>query len=139
GAVLYEMLAGVRAFRRDTPAETMTAVLKEDPPELSDPVRMVFSTLERIVRRCLEKNPEQRFQSARDLSFALSALSGTEASGSARAAVAHRRMPLLLWLSVALTMAAVAVLTWWIARRPAATTRMQFAIPVREEMIVGQM
>ena len=139
GAVLYEMLAGVRAFRRDTPAETMTAVLKEDPPELSDPVRMVFSTLERIVRRCLEKNPEQRFQSARDLSFALSALSGTEASGSARAAVAHRRMPLLLWLSVALTMAAVAVLTWWIARRPAATTRMQFAIPVPEEMSVSHM
>ena len=98
GAVLYEMLSGARAFRRDTPAETMTAVLKDDPPELSDPVRPVSSALERIVRRCLEKNPEQRFQSARDLSFALSALSGTDASGSVRATAAPRRVPLLLWL-----------------------------------------
>ena len=81
GAVLYEMLSGPRAFRRDTPAETMTAVLKEDPPELSDPGHKVSPALERIVRRCLEKNPEQRFQSARDLSFALSALSGTDTSG----------------------------------------------------------
>src|ERR1700737_551536 len=94
GAVLYEMLSGVRAFRRDTAAETMTAVLKDDPPELSDPGRMVSSTLERIVRRCLEKSPDQRFQSARDLSFALSALSGTETSGVARAGAAPRRTPL---------------------------------------------
>ena len=91
GAVLYEMLSGVRAFRRDTPAETMTAVLKDDPPELSDGTRLVSPSLERIVRRCIEKNPEQRFQSARDLSFALSALSGTEASNIARAAVATSR------------------------------------------------
>ncbi len=88
GAVLYEMLSGVRAFRRDTTAETMTAVLKDDPPELSDPGRLVSPALDRIVRRCLEKNPEQRFQSARDLSFALSALSGTETSGMARATAA---------------------------------------------------
>ena len=88
GAVLYEMLSGVRAFRRDTPAETMTAVLKEDPPELSDPGRPILPALERIVRRCLEKSPEQRFQSARDLSFALSALSGTETSGPVRATAA---------------------------------------------------
>src|SRR5271154_4037793 len=99
GAVLYEMLSGVRAFRRDTPAETMTAVLKDDPPELTgqppNPVHPVSPTLERTVRRCLEKNPEQRFQSARDLSFALSALSGTETSIMARAAAAPRRPPLL--------------------------------------------
>src|SRR5271170_6236095 len=100
GAVLYEMISGVRAFRRNTAAETMTAVLKEDPAELSGPVRMVSPTLERIVRRCLEKSPEQRFQSARDLSFALSALSGTETSLTARAAAvaaaaAPRRFPVL--------------------------------------------
>jgi serine/threonine protein kinase len=65
GAVLYEMLSGVRAFRRDTAAETMTAVLKDDPPELPDPSRLVSPALERMVRRCREKNPEQRFQSAR--------------------------------------------------------------------------
>src|SRR6266404_5941354 len=56
GAVLYEMLSGKRAFRRDTPAETMTAVLKEDPPELSDPGHPVSPALDRIVHRCLEKN-----------------------------------------------------------------------------------
>jgi Tol biopolymer transport system component len=138
GSVLYEMLSGMRAFRRDTPAETMTAVLKDDAPEL-DPVRSVSSALERIVRRCLEKNPEQRFQSARDLSFALSALSGTDASGPVRAKAAPRRVPLLLWLSLALALAALAGATWWIARPPALTTRMQFAIPVPEEMSVSHM
>jgi eukaryotic-like serine/threonine-protein kinase len=139
GSVLYEMLAGGRAFRRETPAETMTAVLKEDPPELSDPGRMVSSALERIVRRCLEKNPEQRFQSARDLSFALSALSGTDASGPVRASAAPRRVPLLLGLFMGLALAAVAAGTWWVARRPVATTRMEFAIPVPEEMSVSHM
>jgi len=140
GAVLYEMLSGVRAFRRETPAETMTAVLKDDPPELSDPVRLVSPALERIVRRCLEKNPEQRFQSARDLSFALSALSGTEASGVARAtaAVPHR-MPLLPWLAAALALVAVAAGTWLVARRPPPTTRMQFALAVPDEMSISHM
>jgi len=139
GAVLYEMLSGVRAFRRDTPAETMTAVLKDDPPELSGSARLVSPTLERIVRRCLEKNPEQRFQSARDLSFALSALSGTETSGVARAVAAPRRLPLLTWLFVALALVAVAGVTWWVARRPAPTARLQFALAVPEEMSVSHM
>ena len=139
GAVLYEMLSGVRAFRRDTAAETMTAVLKDDPPELSDPGRMVSSTLERIVRRCLEKSPDQRFQSARDLSFALSALSGTETSGFARAGAVPRRTPLLLWLSVALALVAVAAVTWFVARRPVPTTRMQFALAVPDEMSISHM
>jgi serine/threonine protein kinase len=140
GAVLYEMLSGVRAFRRDTAAETMTAVLKDDPPELTGSVRLVSPTLERIVRRCLEKSPEQRFQSARDLSFALSALSGSETSGAARASAAvPRRQPLLLWLGILLALAAVAAATWFIARRPPATTRMEFAISVPEEMSVSHM
>jgi Tol biopolymer transport system component len=139
GAVLYEMLSGVRAFRRDTTAETMTAVLKDDPPELSGSARLVSPTLERIVRRCLEKTPEQRFQSARDLSFALSALSGTETSGVARALATPRRLPLQLWLSIALALVAVAGVTWWVARRPAPTTRLQFALAVPEEMSVSHM
>ena len=139
GAVLYEMLSGVRAFRRDTAAETMTAVLKDDPPELSDPGRVVSSTLERIVRRCVEKSPDQRFQSARDLSFALSALSGTETSGVTRAGAAPRRIPLLLWLSVALALVAVGTATWFVARRPVPTTRMQFAMEVPDEMSISHM
>jgi serine/threonine protein kinase len=65
GAVLYEMLSGQRAFRRDTAAETMTAILKEDPPELAQTLHPISPALDRIMRRCLEKGPEQRFQSAR--------------------------------------------------------------------------
>src|SRR5882724_8066939 len=142
GAVLYEMLSGTRAFRRDTAVETMTAVLKEDPPELADPVRSVSPALDRIVRRCLEKSPEQRFQSARDLSFALSALSGTEGSGAARAAaVAGKpgRTPILLWAAGAVALAAVAGIMGWASRRPVASVRMQFAIPVPQEMNVSHM
>ena len=136
GAVLYEMLSGVRAFRRDTAAETMTAVLKDDPPELTDSLRLVSPALERIVRRCLEKNPEQRFQSARDLSFALSALSGSETSAVTRDAAATPRTPhrALAWLAVLLALAAVSAVTWFAARRPEPATRMQFAVPIPGEV-----
>src|SRR6202030_355793 len=75
GAVLYEMLTGVRAFKRDTAAETMTAILNDDPPELSLSGHPVAPALERTVRHCLEKSPEQRFQSTRDLAFDLESLS----------------------------------------------------------------
>jgi len=139
GAVLYEMLSGVRAFRRDTTAETMTAVLKDDPPELSDPRHLVSPGLERIVRRCLEKSPEQRFQSARDLSFALSALSGSDSITIARAAGAPRRTRLLPWLAGGLTLVAVAAGTWFVARRPQPTVRMQFALAVPDEMNISHM
>ena len=71
GAILYEMLSGRRAFHRESLAETMSAILKEDPPELSDTNRTVSPALERIVNHCLEKNPEGRFHSTRDIAFAL--------------------------------------------------------------------
>ena len=75
GAIFFEMLSGKRAFSRDTAAETMTAILKEDPPELTELNRNISPALERIARHCLEKSPDQRFQSARDLAFDLDALS----------------------------------------------------------------
>ncbi len=105
GAILYEMVAGRRAFRGESPVETMNAILKEDPPELS-----VAPALERIVRRCLEKNPQERFQSARDLAFALEAMSwaptATTTQLPAPEAARRRR-----WLLVALTaLAAVGLL-----------------------------
>jgi len=145
GAVLHEMLSGTRAFRRDTTAETMTAVLKDDPPDLStrssDPTRPVSPALERIVRRCLEKSPEQRFQSARDLSFALSALSGTEASAAVHAAAAGapRRISWLTGLVGALALIVVAAVTWYVARRPQPTTRLQFDLAVPDEISVSHM
>ncbi len=74
GVMLYEMLAGQPAFRRDSAVETMTAILKDDVPDIAPGAAP--PALDRIVRRCLEKNPAERFQSARDLAFALQTLSG---------------------------------------------------------------
>jgi eukaryotic-like serine/threonine-protein kinase len=84
GAILYEMLSGKRAFHGDTAADTMTAILTREPPELSETDRSIHPGLERIVRHCLEKNPEERFHSAHDLAFDLEALS--EISGPSRTA-----------------------------------------------------
>ena len=76
------MISGKRAFHGDSPADTMSAILKEEPPELSEAARSVPPALERIVRHCLEKNPAQRFQSASDIAFSLEAL--TEISTTSR-------------------------------------------------------
>ncbi len=91
GAILYEMLSGRRAFHGDSAGETMAAILKEDPPDLSVTNQNVSPGLDRIVRHCLEKNPEQRFHSAHDLAFDLGSLSGLSGSGSAAAAPAKPR------------------------------------------------
>src|SRR6185295_1290686 len=85
GAVLYEMLAGRRAFHKDSAADTISAILREDPPELSETNGNVNPSLDRVVRRCLEKNREQRCHSAIDLAFAMEALSGEKVSGATTA------------------------------------------------------
>ena len=91
------LLARVRALRdgrgparvpRDTAAETMTAILREDPPELPRETGVRPAGVRSIVRHCLEKRPEERFQSARDLAFALRSLLGSSASGEAALSVA---------------------------------------------------
>lgn len=112
GAILYEMLSGQRAFRRDSGAETMTAILKEEPPDLE--VAKVSPGLERVLRRCLEKDPEQRFHSASDLGFAIEALTGT-ASSKAHPAVASSRSRQWMWVAalVVLAFAAVIVFFTW--------------------------
>ena len=113
GAILYEMLTGKRAFQRSTSAETMTAILNDDPPSISQIVQASPPGLQRVIHRCLEKNPEQRFHSASDLAFALEALSD---SGSAPAAALPRGAR-SRWLWVAATgFAAVliaALIVWW--------------------------
>lgn len=85
GVILYEQLAGRRAFHGDTAVETLRAILKEDPPELPDSVP---SFVRQVVIHCLEKKPENRFQSARDLSFALSAMSQSSGGSSIQSGVA---------------------------------------------------
>jgi serine/threonine protein kinase/Flp pilus assembly protein TadD len=87
GAILYEMLAGKRAFQKPTSPETMTAILNED-AGISQVTTYIPQALQRVVHRCLEKNPEQRFQSASDLAFALDALS--ESGGPAYSAMAAK-------------------------------------------------
>jgi eukaryotic-like serine/threonine-protein kinase len=82
GAILYEMLSGKRAFHGESSADTMSAILKEDPPDLTETNRNIPPALDRIVRHCLEKNPAERFQSARDVAFNLEAL--TDVSTSTR-------------------------------------------------------
>jgi eukaryotic-like serine/threonine-protein kinase len=103
GAVLYEMLSGRRAFRGDTTADTISSILKEEPPDLAASGREVPPMLERIVHHCLEKDPAQRFQSARDIAFALEALSSTSSSvAGAAAATAIAVTPRKSWLVPAL-------------------------------------
>ena len=125
GTILYEMLSGQRAFRRDTAAETMTAILKEDPPELSLTGKPIPPALERIVRRCLEKKPLQRFQSARDLAFNLEGLSGISSTSAATGnaagvASAAKRQPRKQVMQVAagvLLLLVVAAGSWMLGRR----------------------
>jgi Tol biopolymer transport system component len=110
GAILYEMLSGRRAFHADTAADTITAILTREPPDLSQMSREIHPGLDRIVRHCLEKNPQERFQSARDLAFDLEALSGVSAAGAVTAvpAPAARRIRLLpILVTVAVVLGAV--------------------------------
>lgn len=127
GTILHEMLSGQRTFRRDTSAETMTAILREDPPELSLTGKPISPALDRIVRRCLEKKPLQRFQSARDLAFNLDGLSEVSSSSvtsgraAALAATAKRRpRGLVMTASAILLLVLVAVGSWMLGRRGAA-------------------
>ncbi|MGA8440403.1 MAG: protein kinase [Candidatus Sulfotelmatobacter sp.] len=100
GSILYEMLCGQRAFKRNTGAETMTAILKEEPPEISGRNLAVTPALERIVRHCLEKQPGQRFQSAQDIAFAFESVSGISTTTSTAAAPPNTRWarPALVFL-----------------------------------------
>lgn len=118
GAILYEMLAGRRAFEKPTSAETMAAILNEEPPAISELAPNTPPAVVRIVKRCLEKDPEQRFQSASDLAFALQAL--PEASGAMTPAGVKHHLPRRIWapavLSVALII--VALVLWKMVFRP---------------------
>lgn len=128
GLVLYEMLTGKRAFLKPTSAETMSAILNEDPPVVSQLVPAISPALQRVVQRCLEKNPGQRFQSASDLAFALEALSDSgSAPGPAVAPVKSREgwawsaRPGTSWrfyiAAISLSVVVAAALVWWLGSR----------------------
>jgi serine/threonine protein kinase/tetratricopeptide (TPR) repeat protein len=111
GTILYEMLSGRRAFKRDTSADTMSAILKEEPPEFSQSGRIIPVALDHVVRHCLEKDPGNRFQTAKDIVFALSEASGsTSTSGVQTAASAPvRRRAVVITVAVAIVAASIVV------------------------------
>ena len=132
GAILYEMLSGRRAFHGDSSADTITAILQADPPELTDTNRHVPPALERILRHCLEKNPAERFQSARDLAFDLEMLSGVPAASGAapiarRPATRRLLVPALIGVALVISCAAAYVMGGRAARaEPPTFSRLTF-------------
>jgi len=147
GAILYEMLSGRRAFHGESAAETMSAILKEDPTDLSETNQRISPALERLVNHCLEKNPEERFHSASDLAFALEALSGSSSGAtqtqtemvSATTQRWIRRHPVAGWIVAAsvLLLAALAFIFVYFRRAPTAeaTEATRFTIPLPEKAV----
>lgn len=111
GAILYEMMSGCRAFRGETEVDTMTAVLREEPASANLEHAAIPAAYQDIVRHCLEKEPENRFQSAKDLAFALQTISGSSAVKTVAARETGRlKAPVIPWAVVALLAVAVGVL-----------------------------
>lgn len=136
GAILYEMLSGQRAFAGETSVETMHSILKDDPPDLDTAKLQVSPGLDRIVHRCLEKEPEHRFQSARDLKFAMEALSGSDSSAAAAGVPLSPRRP-WLWPAIAAIFALIAItaIATAMSRTAAVPARvMHFSIAERGEV-----
>jgi eukaryotic-like serine/threonine-protein kinase len=126
GTILYEMLTGRRAFQRDTAPETMTAILREEPPELTQVRGDLPPTVDRIVRHCLEKNRHERFQTARDVAFALAALSGSATSSTATV------LPMRIWPARWLRAAAAVAIVGAVLLAGVAVGRRSVAIPLVE-------
>ena len=119
GAILYEMISGKRAFHRDTAADTMSAILKEDAPDFAETNRNVSPALERIVQHCLEKNPESRFHSASDIAFDLEHLSGISSTTTRAVPIsgAPPRRKLIGMLAGGIALALLTLgLGWWLGR-----------------------
>lgn len=118
GSILYEMLNGQRAFKRNTSAETMSAILNEDPPEFAGHTGAIAPALERIVRHCMEKQPSQRFQSAHDIAFALESLTGTSQTVALPAPPARRRRISLAVAALVLLVGGAVLGAWLRPRTP---------------------
>jgi len=138
GSILYEMLCGQRAFKRNTSAETMTAILNEDPPEFSARNTAPTPALERIVRHCLEKQPGRRFQSAHDIAFDLESLSGISATSASGASIASSPKRWLVPAASVLALIAATVLVMlWLRPVPQASNPILHRITFRRGTILG--
>ncbi|MGI8640310.1 MAG: protein kinase domain-containing protein [Pyrinomonadaceae bacterium] len=142
GAVLYEMLSGDRAFKGESAVEMLNAILKEDPPDISVTNSNVPPALERVVRHCMEKSPEERFQSARDLAFALEAVSGFSGSQTFAAdvdplpSVRQKSRERLAWITAGVMLlgllAALPFAVSYFRRAPAETNAIRFPVSLPE-------
>jgi len=139
GAVLYEMLSGQRAFRGDSAVETLNAILKEEPTELSAQTnRNISPALERVVWHCLEKSPERRFQSARDVAFALENVSATSSGSTPTAIVSAplraKNRERLIWIAAValLLVSVIGLAAIGLRRTPADASAVRFPIVIPE-------
>jgi serine/threonine protein kinase/dipeptidyl aminopeptidase/acylaminoacyl peptidase len=132
GVIFYEMLAGRPPFRAESPIETLNSILKDDPPDFFELNMRVPGALDRIVRHCLEKNPDERFQSARDLAFDLGSLSGLTSQAVSFLPMWHiRPRRLLKPLAIAASILGAAAIAYLIGQRrgtqpPASYRRLTF-------------
>jgi len=113
GCVLYEMVTGQRAFRGNSATETMAAILKEDPAPVADSGKISPPELDRVIERCLAKNPAQRFHSAHDLAFALSTFSSAAGEPKTFAPAGRRRMWMVAALALVVLLTAAAGVYYW--------------------------
>ena len=138
GSILYEMLCGQRAFKRNTGAETMTAILNDDPQDFPSrsSAAAIPPALERIVRHCLEKQPAQRFQSAHDIAFDLESVSSVSSStATTSAAAARRRRWLVPAIAAVALLAAGAALGAWLRPEPPASNPKTLRVTFRRGTI----
>jgi serine/threonine protein kinase len=142
GTILYEIVTGKQGFRKPTSAETMTAILNEEPPSISQLTPTAPPGMQRVVHRCLEKNPEQRFQSASDMAFALEALSdsnltsGTGAHAVQESGSNRSRIPLAAGAAL---LAIVGFIYYWMqpSAPPKLTNVVQLTHDGKPKWIVG--
>ncbi len=146
GIILHEMLSGQRTFTGDSLVELMNAILKEEPPELSETNAKISPQLEKIVRRCLEKKPERRFHSAHDLGFALEALATPSSSGANRteavqaldtSATTKRSdwRERIAWLTATALLLTTLWLAWaYFTRKPMETQARKFSVLMPEKV-----
>ena len=133
------MISGRRAFAHPTAAETMAAILNEDPPDLLDAGKSVPAEVSQLLAHCLAKDPEQRFQSARDLAYALKAVAAGSGAPIMGDAARKNRRP-LAYAAIASVLALLAVVAFVWTRsvdraslKPAANPRRVLVVPFKNQ------
>ncbi len=141
GAILYEMLSGQRAFQGKSDVETMHAIVKEEPPDLATLNPPIPSALQRIIRHCLEKSPQERYQSASDIAFDLEMLADPASTSPAPQAERAKKRERFAWIAAAVLSLAVMVLAIaYFRHAPTEMTALHVSLSPPEKMTfpIGQ-